>query len=333
MYQTRRHVLGLLGLMSAGLVLPRGAASNAAAPLPSWKDGGTRQRIIDFISSTVTEGPNFVPPEDRIAVFDNDGTLWCEQPVYFQAQFGFDRIRALSADHPEWSTTEPYKSVLAGDIESLMAQGEHAVLEIMMQAHAGMTVAQFQDIVRGWFDIARHPRFSRRYDTLVYQPMLELLDYVRANGYQTWIVSGGGAEFIRVFAESAYGIPPQQIVGSTIVTTFEVKDGQPELIRQPKIDFIDDKGGKPVGINKFIGRRPVFAAGNSDGDFEMLQWTTAGNGPRFGLIVHHTDADREYAYDRQSPIGRLDKALDAAPAAGWLVVDMKNDWTQVFPAM
>ena len=278
-------------------------------------------------------GPSFVPPEDRIAVFDNDGTLWSEKPAYFQLFFALDRIKAMAPDHPEWKDVEPYKSILADDFENLAKLGEHALLEVLMQTHAGMSVDQFQAFVTAWLANAKHPKFQRGYDTLVFQPMLELLSYLRDNGYQTWIVSGGGIEFLRTFAEKTYGIPPQQVVGSSIVTEFQMVDGKPTLVRLPKIDFIDDKAGKPVGINKFIGKRPIFAAGNSDGDLQMLQWTSAGAGPRFGMIVHHTDADREFAYDRELSVGRLDKALDEAPSAGWLVVDMKNDWTQVFPAI
>jgi len=301
-------------------------------PLPSWNDGATKKAITDFVAASTEEGgAGYIAPADRIAVFDNDGTLWAEKPAYFQLFFVIDRIRAMASEHPEWKDAEPYKSILAGDLEALAKQGEHALLEIVMQTHAGMSVDEFKSIVTDWMTTARHPKFQRGFDTLIYQPMLELLGYLRANGYETWIVSGGGAEFLRTFAERTYGVPPQQIVGSTIVTTFEMRDGKPVLVRQPKIDFIDDKDGKPVGINKFIGKRPVFAAGNSDGDLQMLQWTTAGNGPNLSVIVHHTDAEREFAYDRASSVGRLDKALDAAPAAGWVVIDMKNDWKQVFP--
>jgi phosphoserine phosphatase len=301
-------------------------------PLPSWNDGAAKQAITAFVAASVEEGgKDYIAPADRIAVFDNDGTLWAEQPAYFQLFFAINRIRAMAPDHPEWKDTEPFKSILAGDLESLAKQGEHGLLEVVMQTHAGMSVDEFKALVTEWMKTARHPKLQRGFDTLVYQPMVELLDYMRANGFQTWIVSGGGAEFLRTFAERTYGVPPQQIVGSTIVTTFEMRDGKPALVRQPKIDFIDDKDGKPVGINKFIGKRPVFAAGNSDGDLQMLQWTTAGNAPALGVIVHHTDAAREFAYDRASAVGRLDKALDAAPAAGWLVIDMKNDWKQVFP--
>jgi phosphoglycolate phosphatase-like HAD superfamily hydrolase len=328
---SRRRLL--LGGAAAGLgvALAGSAHANGVDPLPSWT-GQSRQRILDFVTASVTEGSaGYVNPGERIAVFDNDGTLWCEQPAYFQLFFAIDRIRALAADHPEWKDAEPYRSILANDLSGLAAQGEHGLLEVVMQTHAGMSVDAFQSLVTGWLAEARHPKFARPYDSLVYQPMLELLAYLRASGYETWIVSGGGVEFIRAFAERSYGIPPQQVIGSSIATEFRLVDGKPELFRLPKIDFIDDKAGKPVGINKFIGRRPAFCAGNSDGDFEMLKWTTSAPGPRFGMIVHHTDGEREYAYDRASPIGRLDKALDEAPAAGWLVTDMKQDWKTVFP--
>ncbi|MCX7347476.1 MAG: HAD family hydrolase [Alphaproteobacteria bacterium] len=331
---SRRVFLGLFAASVATGTAPPFVLASGAAPLASWANGDARERIISFVESTVKEGgPSFVPPEDRIAVFDNDGTLWSEKPAYFQLFFALDRIKAMAPDHPEWKDVEPYKSILADDFENLAKLGEHALLEVLMQTHAGMSVDQFQAFVTAWLANAKHPKFQRGYDTLVFQPMLELLSYLRDNGYQTWIVSGGGIEFLRTFAEKTYGIPPQQVVGSSIVTEFQMVDGKPTLVRLPKIDFIDDKAGKPVGINKFIGKRPIFAAGNSDGDLQMLQWTSAGAGPRFGMIVHHTDADREFAYDRESSVGRLDKALDEAPSAGWLVVDIKNDWTQVFPAI
>jgi len=329
---TRRR---MIAMSLASLAVVQGVTATFAqsdTPLASWQKGPTRDRIIAFVEASLKEGePGYIAPADRIAVFDNDGTLWCEKPVYFQLFFALDRIRAMAPDHPEWKDTEPYKSILAGDLEGFAKQGEHAVLEVVMQSHAGMTVDQFQVIVADWISTAKHPELKRRYDRLIYKPMLELLSYLRMNGYQTWIVSGGGIEFMRAFAERTYGVPPQQVVGSSIVTEFNVVEGVPELIRLPKLDFIDDQAGKPVGINKFIGKRPVFAAGNSDGDLQMLQWTTMADGPRFGMIVHHTDAEREYAYDRESPVGRLDKALDEAPAAGWLVVDMKDDWATIFP--
>jgi phosphoglycolate phosphatase-like HAD superfamily hydrolase len=329
---TRRSLLTLSAAALSTMALGQGALAAGSDPLPSWADGPSKKRIMDFVMSTVTEGSaSFVKPEDRIAVFDNDGTLWCEKPAYFQAFFALDRVKALAPEHPEWKDQEPFKSVLSGDMQSLAAQGEHGLVEIVMQTHAGTSVDQFQTLVKDWLATAKHPKFNRGFEQLVYQPMLELLGYLRDNGYETWIVSGGGVEFLRAFAERAYGIPPQQVIGSSIKTEFKVVDGKPVLVRLPQIDFIDDKAGKPVGINKFIGRRPIFCAGNSDGDLEMLQWTTSGDGPRFGMIVHHTDAEREFAYDRQSSVGRLDKALDEAPRAGWLLADMKNDWTRVFP--
>jgi phosphoglycolate phosphatase-like HAD superfamily hydrolase len=327
-----RRTIIKTGAAGIGFALFGTANAASADPLPSWKSGPARQRILDFVAASVAEGsPGYVKPEDRIAVFDNDGTLWCEQPAYFQLLFSIDRIRAMAPEHPEWKDQEPYKSVLAGDFKTFAAQGEHALLDVVMQTHAGTSVDEFQNLVREWLQTAEHPRFKRRYDTLIYQPMLELLALLRSNGYETWIVSGGGIEFIRAFGESTYGIPPQQVVGSSIITEFKEINGKPQLVRLPKIDFIDDKAGKPVGINKFIGKRPVFAAGNSDGDYEMLKWTTMADGPRFGMIVHHTDAEREYAYDRDSHVGRLNKALDDAPAQGWEVVSMKDSWSEIFP--
>jgi len=309
-----------------------GCATTSADPLPSWNAGPSRQAIVDFVSDTTTPGsPRFVAPAERIAVFDNDGTLWAEQPLYFQGAFAFDRIRALAPRHPEWATTEPYASVLKGDLKGALAGGEKSLTEIVMATHAGMTSDEFSSTVADWLATARHPRFQRPYDQLVYQPMLEVLTYLRGAGYKTFIVSGGGVEFMRVFAERTYGIPPEQVVGSSIKTKFEMRAGQPVIVRQPALEFIDDGPGKPVGIARFIGRRPVMAFGNSDGDLQMLQYTSARAGAHFALLVHHTDAEREVAYDRTSPIGRLDKALDAAQEGGWIVVDMKRDWKTVFP--
>ena len=268
---------------------------------------------------------------DRIAVFDNDGTLWSEQPMYFQAFFIFDRIKQLAPQHPEWKTKEPFASVLKGDVKSTLAGGEHALLELAMATHAGMTTEEFEKIVRDWITTAKHPKTGRLYTEMVYQPMLELLAYLRANGFKTFIVSGGGIEFMRPWTERVYGIPPEQVIGSSIKTKYEIRDGKPVLVRLPELNFIDDKAGKPVGINQHIGRRPIMAFGNSDGDFQMLEWTTSGPGPRFGLLVHHDDADREWAYDRQSSIGRLDRGLDEAADRGWTVVDMKKDWSNVYP--
>jgi phosphoserine phosphatase len=301
-------------------------------PLPSWNDGPAKQAIVAFVTDVTRKGsPDFVPPAERIATFDNDGTLWIEQPIYVQFAYALDRVKALAPQHPEWKDTQPFKAVLEGDMAALAAAGEKGAVEIVAATHAGMTPEEFRQTVTEWLSTARHPRFGRRYDELVYQPMLEVLTYLRANGFKTYITSGGGAEFIRAFAEERYGIPPEQVVGSRIVTKFERRDGRPILFRLPQVDFVDDGPGKPVGINQGIGRRPVAAFGNSDGDLEMLQWTTEAGKRRLGLVVHHTDAEREYAYDRQSHVGKLDKALDAATVDRWTVVDMKRDWKTVFP--
>lgn len=302
-------------------------------PLPSWKDGPVKSAITDFVAKVTQEGgAEFVRPEERIAVFDNDGTLWSEQPVYFQLAFALDLIKAMAPEHPEWKDTEPFKSVLAGDPKGLAAAGEKGMSEIMALTHTGMTTEEFSAIVADWFATARHPRFDRPYNEMVYQPQIELLDYLRANGFKTFIVSGGGVEFMRGFAEKTCGIPPEQVVGSAGVTKFELRDGKPVLVKEAKIEFVDDGPGKPSGINNFIGRRPILAFGNSDGDQQMLEWTAAGTGARFMGIVHHTDAEREWAYDRQSHVGKLDKALDEAIAKGWTIVDMKKDWATVYPA-
>jgi phosphoserine phosphatase len=272
-----------------------------------------------------------VRPEDRIATFDNDGTLWTEQPMYTQLAFALDRVKAMAPQHPEWKDKQPFKAVLEGDLKSLAEAGEHGLLELVMATHAGMTTGEFAKIVTDWLATAKHPKFKKPYTKLIYQPMLELLAYFRANGFKTYIVSGGGIEFMRPWSKNIYGIPPEQVIGSSIKTKFEMRDGRPTLFRLPEINFIDDKAGKPVGINQYIGRRPIAAFGNSDGDLQMLQWTTLGDGRRLGLIVHHTDAEREYAYDRKSPFGKLDKALDAAESDQWTVVDMKRDWKVIFP--
>lgn len=302
-------------------------------PLPSWNDGAPKKAILDFVARVTTQGgADFVPPAERIATFDNDGTLWCEQPYYFQLAFAFDQVKAMAPRHPEWKHEQPFKAVLGGDKQALADAGQKGLLQIVAATHSGMTTDAFSKSVLDWLATARHPRFNRPYNSLVYQPMLELLAYLRANGFKTFIVSGGGVEFMRPWVDKAYGIPPEQVVGSSGVVKYQIgADGKPELMKEAKIDFIDDGPGKPVGINRFIGRRPIFAFGNSDGDFQMLQWTTAGKGARFAGIVHHTDAVREYAYDRQSKFGKLDKALDAAAANGWIVVDMKQDWKEVFP--
>ena len=310
------------------------AAEAFAADLPSWNEGPTKAAILDFVADVTTPGgPDFVPVTERIAVFDNDGTLWVEQPIYTQAAFAFDRLKALAPEHPEWKTQQPFKAALEGDRATLADAGERGLVALIMATHAGVTTDQFAAEVTDWLATAQHPRFQRPYLRLVYQPMVELLEYLRANGFKTFIVSGGGVDFMRPWAEGSYGVPPEQVVGSSIKTAFELRDGKPVLVKLPEVEFVDDKAGKPVGIHRFIGRRPIAAFGNSDGDLEMLQWTTIGApGRRFGLIVHHDDAEREYAYDRDSHVGRLAKALDAAPAAGWTVVSMKNDWRQVFPA-
>nr|WP_029075289.1 HAD family hydrolase [Kaistia adipata] len=319
----------LASFFVAAALLPLGAFAD---PLPSWNDGKAKAAILDFVTRTTTAGgPDFVAVGDRIATFDNDGTLWSERPVYFQGIFVLDRIKAMAKDHPEWKDKQPFKAVLEGDMDAVMASGNKGLGELLAASSTGMSVEDFSAAVTEWTKTARHPRFDRPYTELVFQPMLELLAYLRANGYQTFIVSGGGVEFMRAWAEGVYGIPPQQVVGSSDKTEFKLDGDTPRIFKLPAVEFVDDGPGKPVGINRFIGKRPVFAAGNSDGDLEMLQWTTLNSGPRFGLIVHHTDAVREWAYDRDSHIGRLDKALDEAPKRGWLVVDMKNDWTKIYP--
>jgi haloacid dehalogenase-like hydrolase len=300
--------------------------------LPSWNDGAPRNSIIDFVTKvTKADGPDFVQPAERIAVFDNDGTLWAEQPMYFQLIFVLDRIKTLAPQQPDWKTQEPFASILKGDVKAAFAGGEKALGQLMMATHAGMTSEEFEKIVSDWIATAKHPKTGRLFTEMVYQPMLELLTCLRANGFKTFIVSGGGIEFMRPWSERVYGIPPEQVIGSSIKTKFDLRDGKPVLVRLPEINFIDDGPGKPVGIQMQIGRRPLAAFGNSDGDLQMLQWTAAGNGARFMGLVHHTDAEREWAYDRNSPIGRLEKALDEAQGRGWTVVDMKKDWKTIFP--
>ncbi len=301
-------------------------------PLPAWNEGPSKESILGFVEAVTTEGgAEFVPPLDRIAVFDNDGTLWSEKPFYFQLAFALDRVKALAAQHPEWQEQQPFKAVLEDDISGVLAGGLKAIVDILVATHGGNTSGEFTQIVRDWIARARHPRTGRLYTEMVYQPMLELLDYLRTNGFRTYIVSGGGIEFMRAWVEDVYGIPPEQVIGSSIETRFELREGGPVLVRIPQVDFVDDNEGKPVGIHKFIGRRPILAFGNSDGDHQMLQWTAAGDGPRFMGLVHHTDAEREWAYDRDSLVGRLDKALDEARAKGWTVVDMKREWRVVYP--
>jgi len=325
------HMRAFITIAAIGTMVGSVPITQAADSLPSWSDGATKKSIVEFVAKVTKEGgAEFVPLAERIAVFDNDGCLWAEQPMYFQAFFIFDRIKQLAPQHPEWKKKEPFASVLKGDLKSALAGGEHALVEMAMATHAGTTTEEFDRIVRDWITTEKHPKTGRLYTEMVYQPMLELLAYLRANGFKTFIVSGGGIEFIRPWAERVYGIPPEQIIGSSIKTTYEVRDGKPILMRLPELNFIDDKAGKPVGIQQHIGRRPIAAFGNSDGDFQMLEWTTSGPGPRFGLYVHHDDADREYAYDRKSSIGRLDRGLDEASARGWVVVSMKDDWKTVF---
>ena len=300
-------------------------------PLPSWNDGAAKTAIVDFVSQSIDPTvAGFVPVADRIAVFDNDGTLWSEQPVYFLFFFALDQARVKAAADPAWANTPILQAAATGDMKTIMAGGEAALIEIVSATHSGMTVEQFTAEVAAWIATAKHPQTGLPYTGMTYQPMIELLDYLRANDYQTYIVSGGGVDFMRAFAETAYGIPPQNVVGSLGKASVAMVDGKPEVIKDPGIAFIDDKDGKPIGIERAIGKRPVFTAGNSDGDLAMLQWTSAGTGPRFGMIVHHTDAAREWAYDRDSHIGQLDKALDDAPAAGWTVVDMKADWAKIW---
>jgi len=320
-------------LLCVSLVVAISVSARAAGDaLPSWNDGPAKAAIVDFVARVTKEGgPDFVPAAERIATFDNDGTLWSEQPLYFQFIFMIDRVKALAPEHPEWQTEEPFHSVLAGDMKGALASGEAGLVKMGMATHAGMTTDEFDKIVTDWLAAARHPTLKRPYTELVYQPMLELLAYLRASGFKTYIVSGGGIEFMRTFSEKVYGVPPEQVIGSSIKTKFELRDGKPVITRLPEIDFIDDGPGKPVGIEKFIGRRPLAAFGNSDGDLQMLQWTAAGAGPRLVLIVHHTDAEREWAYDRKSSIGKLDKALDEATARGWTVVSMKDDWKTIYP--
>ena len=319
------------GAAAAGGTIRPGFAQ--ADGLPSWNDGAVKRAILEFVARTTTQGgPDWVPVPERIACFDNDGTLWTEQPIYFQIAFAFDRVKAMVSRHPEWRTREPFKSVLADDRAALAALGEKGFIDIVAATHAGMTTEEFTKAVLDWLATARHPRFDRPYTDLVYQPMIELLALLRAHQFKTFIVSGGGIEFMRPWTERIYGIPPEQVVGSSGVTRFELRpDGTPVLVKEPKVQFIDDGPGKPEGINQFIGRRPVFAFGNSDGDQQMLEWTAAGSGARFMGLVHHTDAVREYAYDRTSPVGRLDKAWDEAVRRKWKIVDMKSDWKVIYP--
>jgi phosphoglycolate phosphatase-like HAD superfamily hydrolase len=330
-FATRRAFLIAL-LVFGSLVVLQVDALAQTDPLPAWNDGAAKKSITDFVARvTAPDAADFVPPAERIATFDNDGTLWCEQPVYFELAFAFDEIKAMAPRHPDWKTKQPFKAVLDGDMQALAAAGEKGLLAIVAATHSGMTTEAFSKTVLNWIATAQHPRFKRPYTDLVFQPMIELLSYLRANGFKTFIVSGGGVEFMRPWTGTIYGVPPEQVVGSSGVVKFEMgPDGKPVLMKLPQVEFVDDGAGKPVGINRFIGRRPIFAFGNSDGDQQMLEWTAAGTGARFVGLVHHTDAVREYTYDRQSHIGKLDKALDEADAKGWTVVDMKNDWKKIF---
>ena len=316
----------------AGRTLAPRSGASASDALQSWNDGASRKAIVDFVERVTREGgSDFVPPAERIATFDNDGTLWSEQPIYNQVAFALDRVKALALQHPEWKQKQPFKGVLEGDMKAVAASGERGLLELMAATHVGNTTQEFETIVKEWIAAARHPKFNRPYTELIYQPMLELLAYLRANGFKTFIVSGGGVEFMRPWVERVYGIPAEQVIGSRARVKYEVRNGVPVLLRLAEIDFVDDKAGKPVGIHQVIGRRPIAAFGNSDGDFEMLEWTTSAPGARFGLIVHHTDPEREWAYDRTSHVGRLERALDEAPKRGWILVDMKQDWKVVYP--
>lgn len=303
-------------------------------PLPSWNGGSNKKAIIDFVTKTTTEGSvDFIPVADRIACFDNDGTLWSEQPMYFQLMFAIDRVKAMAKDHPEWKNKEPFKSLLEGNMDKVMSGGEHALLQLVAASHTGLSTEEFNQSVKEWLKTATHPKTGKHYNEMVYQPMIELLHYLQSKNYKTFIVSGGGIDFMRVWAEEAYNIPSYQIIGSSVKTKYEVgEDGIPKLVKLPELNFNDDKEGKPVGIHQHIGKRPVLAFGNSDGDYQMLEWTTTAKGyPRLGMLLHHTDAEREWAYDRTSPVGKLDKGLNDASEKGWLLVDMKNDWSKVFP--
>jgi len=328
--------LGFIAALSLSALAGPGMAQTAD-PLPSWNDGASKTAIINFVEKVTKEGgSDFVALPERIATFDNDGTLWSEQPLYFQGLFALDQVREQAPNHPEWKTEEPYKSVLAGDTKAVMASGMDGLMKIIGASHANVTSEEFAASVSEWLSTAQHPTKKQPYNELVYQPMLELLDYLRANGFKTFIVSGGGIDFMRVFAEQAYGIPPEQVIGSTLDAKFEMRDGVPTIVKTGDLLLNDDKVGKPVGIYRHIGRQPIFAAGNSDGDLQMLQYTTIARDaedttPRFGLIVHHTDAEREWAYDKDSHIGKLDQGLVEAEQRNWTVVDMKADWKKVYP--
>ena len=332
MKTTRRQILTTVALACAATPFARSVVEAADPLLPSWNDGKAKQSIVDFVTKVTKSGsPDFVPVPQRIATFDNDGTLWAEQPFYFQLGFALDRVKVLAPQHPEWKTKEPFASLLKGDLKGALAGGEPAVVAIIAATHTGITTQEFDKVVSDWIATARHPVTKRLFTEMVYQPMLDLLSYLRANSFKTFIVSGGGVDFMRVFSERVYGIPPEQVVGSTGKVEYQMANGKPVLMKMPEILLVDDKAGKPAGIHQFIGRRPILAFGNSDGDQQMLEWTAAGSGARFMALVHHTDAAREFAYDKQSSIGHLDTALTEAQAKGWLVVDMKADWKSIYP--
>ena len=314
------------------LFVSLGLTAEKPEALASWNECQSKKSIVDFVKKVTNKNSkHFVPKAERIAVFDNDGTLWSEQPMYFQLFFAIDRIKELAPLHPEWKTKEPFASILKGDLKSALKGGEHAILEIVMASHAGVTTDEFQEIVKDWLEKAKHPKTKRPFTEMVYQPMLEVLNYLRENGFKTYIVSGGGIEFMRPFTEKVYGIPPEQVIGSSIKVKFEMRDNEPVLVKQPELFFLDDKQGKAIAINHYIGRRPVMAFGNSDGDLQMLQWCTTRKGPSFAFYVHHTDAEREWAYDRTSKIGKFDKGLDEAKRKNWVIADMKKDWKVIYP--
>lgn len=327
-------VLSCASSQTPGATAPQASAEAQAFvdPLPSWNDNSIKARIIDFVRVvTDPEDPAFVDPEDRVATFDNDGTLWVEQPLYAELAFALHRVKDLAKVHPEWKDQQPFKAVLEDDRDALVSAGTRGLIEIVMASHTGMSTTLFDTIVEEWLRDARHPKLQKPYTELYYQPQLELLRYLEAKGFKTFIVSGGSVEFIRMFSEEVYGIPRERVIGTSIKTRYDVQAGKPTLMRLPEIDHVDDKAGKPVGIHQHIGRRPILAFGNSDGDLQMLEWTTTGSvGSRLGLLLHHDDAEREYAYDRNSSIGKLDQAIDSAEQSGWLIVSMKNDWNAVF---
>jgi phosphoglycolate phosphatase-like HAD superfamily hydrolase len=330
-FEVSRRAMFAVAALPTLLAVSALAQTPVTDPLPSWNDTAPKKAIVTFVEGVTKQGsPDFVPPAERIATFDNDGTLWAEQPMYFQLIFALDRVKVLAPQHPEWKDKEPFASLLKGDLKGALAGGESAIFQIVIATHSGMTTEEFDKTLRDWLSTAKHPKTGKHYTEMVYQPMLELLTYLRANGFKTFIVSGGGVDFIRVFAERVYGIPPEQVVGSSGKLNFELRDGKPVLVRLPELVVNNDKAEKPVDIQVHIGRRPIFAFGNSDGDLQMLQWTTAGTGMRFGGLVHHTDAEREFAYDRASSTGRLDKGLDEAKANNWILASMKDDWQHIF---